>query len=172
MAEARAQFGRVLEAARSGNDQVITCRGSATVRLTSSHTPTPQQDHLHYLIIALAERDAEIVARAARDGCDIGQVRFITETSSDLLVWLFDAFGPDWCADYVRAMLLSLRTPQKTIESARLATLSDVLDGLRRSTYNSRLSAIVSSDSLERALRVRVLPAFPERDRRAAMGRF
>jgi prevent-host-death family protein len=171
VAEARAQFGKVLEEARRGRDQVITSRGGGTVRVTSSHTPVPRSDHLHYLIVALAERDAGNVALAVKGGGrELSHVRFITETSADMLVWLFDEFGTDWCADYVRAMLLSLRALQKTLGISKLATLSDVMDGLRRSTYNSRLASIVSSESFGHAVRVCVVPAFPEQDRRAALG--
>lgn len=170
VAEARAQFGKVLEAARRGTDQVITCRGAAAVRVTASHTPTPRQEHLHYLVVALAERDAATVALALRDGVDINHVRFISETSSDLVVWLFDEFGPEWCADYVRALILSLRTALKSNGAPISATASDVVNGLRRSPYNSRLSAIMASDCFNSALRSRVLLAFPTQDRRAAMG--
>jgi prevent-host-death family protein len=172
VAEARAQLGKVLEAARAGRDQVITSRGGTPVRVTSSDTPTPRKEHLHYLVVALAERDAGAVVLATRDGGRaISEVRFVNEASSDLLVWVFDEFGPEWFADYVRAMLLSIRALQKTFGQTDFATLSDVIDGLRRSTYNSRVAAIVASSAFERAVHLSVLPAFPEQERRTVLGR-
>lgn len=167
VAEARAQLGRVLEEARSGHDQVITSRGAAPVRVTASHTPTPTREKLHYLLIALAERDAASVFLATKDGArDIGSVRFATEASSDLLVWMFDELGPQWCAEYVRAMLLAIHTFQVAFGMPQQVTLADVISGLRRSPFNSRLAAIVSSNSFDRALKTTVLPTFPEQRRR------
>ncbi len=173
VAEARAQLGRVLEEARSGRDQLITSRGGTPVRVTANHTPTPTKEHLHYLVIALAERDAGSVFLATKDGeRDIGSVRFATETSSDLLVWMFDEFGSEWCAEYVRAMLLAIRTLQATFGVPNRATLSDVVGGLRRSPFNARLASIISSSSFDRALKASVLPTFPEQHRRTVIGEY
>lgn len=171
VAEARAQLGTVLDRARSGQDQIITSRGSAPVRVTSNHTPTPSADYVHYLLVALAERDAGAVFLATKDDARaVGSARFLTETSSDVLVWVFEEFGPEWCADYARTVLLTLRALQSAFGLTQLATLPEVVDGLRRSTYSSRLAAIVSSSSFARALRSSVATTFPEQQRRAVMG--
>lgn len=172
VADARANFGKVLDEARMGRDQIITSRGSTPVRVTASTEPAPREPYLHYLVMALAERDAQdLVLDMWRGGPGEGRPvlqHIPPNLSGDLFAWIFHEVNPFWATEYVRAMLITLRTLEEEMELP-LSSLSDVLGGLRL-TMGSRGPAIVNDEEFVRGLRELVLATFPGEDAPSVLG--